>query len=146
MNYYPQKNVLVVFGGRNDDNFANTGDSYLNDVWLLFIDKLTWVRWDKEDAGMPPVPRYSHCAAVLGMSVLIFGGLCDNNYCRADAHCLDMEVLPTYSVLERKHSKPLPILGGKPGLDKSDELADDRSNLESLTYRFPSISGTKPSV
>eukprot|EP01022_Parablepharisma_sp_SALTPOND_P026623 TRINITY_DN644_c0_g1_i1.p2 TRINITY_DN644_c0_g1~~TRINITY_DN644_c0_g1_i1.p2 ORF type:complete len:469 (+),score=15.56 TRINITY_DN644_c0_g1_i1:1707-3113(+) len=94
MNYCPEKNVITIFGGRNDDNYINTGQAYLNDVWVLTLDKLRWIQWDKEDCGIPPEPRYSHCAATIGSSIVIFGGLGEENYCKADIYSLEMEELP----------------------------------------------------
>ncbi len=89
--HYPEKNILILFGGRNDDNYISTGESYLNDVWILTLDRLAWFQWDREDRGAPPVPRYSHCAVALGTSVIVFGGLSEDNYCRSDIYALDME-------------------------------------------------------
>ena len=93
MNYYPEKSILIIFGGRNDENFANSGESNLNDVWILYLEKLTWVEWNLKDyTGVRPVPRYSHCAENLGTSILILGGLSEDNYCRTDVYSLDVEV------------------------------------------------------
>ncbi len=92
MHYYPGNNVLVVFGGRNDANYEKAGTSYMNDVWVLELERLTWVRWDdSESPESPPEGRYSHCSEVLGNSVVVFGGLGEANYCRADVFMLDME-------------------------------------------------------
>ncbi len=91
MNYYPQKDIVVIFGGRNDEHFASSGDEYLDDVWILSLPKLTWTEWTKEGRGSVPVPRYLHCSAVMGESVVVFGGLSADNYCRADVYALDME-------------------------------------------------------
>lgn len=91
MNYYPDKNIIIIFGGRNDDNYVNTGQSYLNDVWILSLDELVWQQWDKEERGSVPIARYSHCSAVLGNSIIIFGGLSEENYCKTDIYSLDME-------------------------------------------------------
>ena len=91
MNYYPDKNIFIVFGGRNDDNFASTGQAYLNDVWILYLEKLRWIHWDKDSYGGVPSPRYSQCSVTLGTSIVFFGGLDEDNYCKADLHTIEME-------------------------------------------------------
>ena len=91
MNYIPQKNIAIVFGGRNDEHFAFSGAAYLNDVWVLSLDRLCWQQWNPGSQASVPVARYSHAAAVIGSAVVVFGGLSDENYCRADIHALDMD-------------------------------------------------------
>lgn len=103
MNYYPEKNIMILFGGRNDDNYVNTGQSYLNDIWVLFLDKLCWQQWDKEDQGSMPIARYSHCSANLGTAIIVFGGLSDENYCKSDVYCLETE-----ASVRLKYEKTLP--------------------------------------
>ncbi len=92
MHYYPDKNIMIIFGGRNDANYQSTLTSYMNDVWVLALEKLTWVRWDAaEGPGCQPEGRYSHCSEMLGSSVVVFGGLGEDNYCKADVYMLEME-------------------------------------------------------
>ena len=89
MNYYADKNILVIFGGRNDLNYKNSAPAYLNDVWLLMLDTLTWVEWQNpEGLHFVPESRYSHCAALLSESLAIFGGLGEDNYCKARVSAL----------------------------------------------------------
>eukprot|EP01022_Parablepharisma_sp_SALTPOND_P009513 TRINITY_DN1394_c0_g1_i2.p1 TRINITY_DN1394_c0_g1~~TRINITY_DN1394_c0_g1_i2.p1 ORF type:complete len:472 (-),score=24.31 TRINITY_DN1394_c0_g1_i2:3555-4970(-) len=91
MNYYSNKGVVILFGGRNDELFSKFGDAYLDDVWVLMLAKLTWVQWNKEGRGAVPVPRYLHCMATIGGSIVVFGGLGTDNYCRSEVYALDME-------------------------------------------------------
>ena len=81
---------MVLFGGRNDENSVTCGTAYLNDVWILTLEKLTWAKWDTKEKLMP-VARYSHCATVIGSSLLIFGGLSEENYCRSSIYALETE-------------------------------------------------------
>eukprot|EP01022_Parablepharisma_sp_SALTPOND_P011682 TRINITY_DN1492_c0_g2_i1.p1 TRINITY_DN1492_c0_g2~~TRINITY_DN1492_c0_g2_i1.p1 ORF type:complete len:660 (+),score=34.59 TRINITY_DN1492_c0_g2_i1:57-1982(+) len=91
MNYYPNRALLIIFGGRNDENYCNdVSQAYLNDVWILDLERMKWIQWDQQEQ-IVPVPRYSHCSVILGPSVLIFGGLSEENYCKADVHVLTLE-------------------------------------------------------
>lgn len=103
MNHYPQKNILILYGGRNDENYEENGESYLSDVWILSLDNLVWRQWDNN--GDIPPPRSFHSAAVIGTSVLIFGGINDQNYCRAIAYTLNMEEMTTRQRMEWNLSK-----------------------------------------
>jgi len=105
MNYYPDKNILIMFGGRNDDNFERTGQNYFNDIWILTLDKLRWIQWEKEECGPIPAPRYSHTSVVLGSAVIIFGGLGEENYCKADIHSLEMEEIASLKILATKEKE-----------------------------------------
>jgi len=91
MNYYPSKEILIIYGGRNDAHYAENNNSYFDDVWILTLIKLSWTRWNKEGNGMMPVPRYLHCAAKLSGALIIFGGLSEQNYCGSDVFALEME-------------------------------------------------------
>jgi len=92
MTYFPQKSILIIFGGRNDEDDENSTMPYLNDVWILTLEKLAWHKWDtKESLLLVPTPRSAHCATILGSSILIFGGLSNENYCKSMIHCLEME-------------------------------------------------------
>lgn len=101
MNYYPQKAMLIIFGGRNDENSNNGGQEYLNDVWILDLENMRWTMWDNKDSmGSIPVARYSHSSAVLGTSIIVFGGLSEENYCKGDVYVLDMERV--YEAVDRR--------------------------------------------
>jgi len=92
MNYYPEKAILVVFGGRNDENFAKSGETYLSDIWILYLERLTWAEWDQREIDGPiPIARYSHATECFGSSVMILGGLSEYNYCKSDVYLLDLD-------------------------------------------------------
>ena len=90
MNYYPDQNIMVIFGGRNDENFSKYGESCLNDVWLLYLEKFIWCKWDPP-CGFIPIARYTHCSELCGHSIMIFGGLSKHNYCNADIYKLELD-------------------------------------------------------
>ena len=82
MNYLPTKGILVVFGGRdNNDCF--------NDVWILSLINFTWIEW--KETKIVPNPRYSHCSAIVGNDIIIFGGLSAEYYCKSDIYILHFE-------------------------------------------------------
>lgn len=91
MNYFAEKSILVVFGGRNDEEYENTGFSCMNDIWILSCERLEWTQWEQhESVGEFPSARYSHTSAVVGKSILIFGGLGDENYSETKIFSIDM--------------------------------------------------------
>lgn len=126
--YVPAKNIAVLFGGRNDENFASTGQSSLNDVWILALEKLTWQEWIIEEKCPAPIPRYSHCAVVMGTSIAIFGGLGEENYCPSDVFCLDFVDLTGQYRFQRMQSK-----------QSVGEYATQKKNTEKDVTRLPNI-------
>ncbi len=144
MSYCPSKAIAVVFGGRNDQQYATSGESYLNDVWILGLEKLSWTRWEN-GAGPVPVPRYSHCAAVMGGSVLIFGGLGEENYCRSDVHALEVESGYRYKVdllqPSRRFSRKM-ISEKDPAAEQDEDAKRDTQIGGGL---LPTIQGTEKS-
>ena len=91
MNYYPNKGILVVFGGRNDENYEMLKTSFLNDIWILWLRDLTWVKWVPKETDYDPEPRYLHCSTNIDGGILVFGGLSENNYCNSVVYVLDIE-------------------------------------------------------
>ena len=117
MNYYPEKSIMVIFGGRNDENFGQYGESFLNDVWILYIETLTWTRWNA-NCSIKPVPRYLHSSEIQGHSLMIFGGLSESNYCRTDVYSLDLD-----------GPKRMPeLINEKKELQKKEIIKDDENN------------------
>eukprot|EP00831_Metopus_contortus_P065443 TRINITY_DN5846_c0_g1_i2.p1 TRINITY_DN5846_c0_g1~~TRINITY_DN5846_c0_g1_i2.p1 ORF type:complete len:430 (+),score=64.55 TRINITY_DN5846_c0_g1_i2:40-1329(+) len=106
MNFYSDRNIIILFGGRNDDNFKSSGKSYLNDVWVLYLEKLCWVFWDKrEGLAEPPEERYSHCSTIFQGAILIFGGLSEENYCKSTLHALELEPVKKTKKYQQKYSR-----------------------------------------
>lgn len=66
---------MVVFGGSSE---AADG-SYLQDLWALDTSALTW-RQVQPASRYSPLPRDSHCAAVLEGRMVVFGGCCGGRY------------------------------------------------------------------
>ena len=80
--FFSERSVLVIFGGRNDAAFEASGSICMNDIWILAADKMEWIEWDiSQSVAEVPESRYAHASAILGRSIVIFGGLNDENYC-----------------------------------------------------------------
>eukprot|EP01138_Halocafeteria_seosinensis_P006050 gb/GECG01006184.1/.p1 GENE.gb/GECG01006184.1/~~gb/GECG01006184.1/.p1 ORF type:complete len:255 (+),score=24.77 gb/GECG01006184.1/:1-765(+) len=80
-------NLLVLFGGHY---FGDGGKfQYLNDVWAIDIDTMTW--HNPKCAGRGPGPRYGHSATVIDYKIYIFGGKGPNKMLYNDLWCLDVE-------------------------------------------------------
>jgi len=123
MNYYPDKSILVIFGGRNDSNLDKYGYSYMNDVWLLFLEKLTWCKWETKYT-LTPIKRHSHCAEITGNMLILFGGLSEENYCNGDVYALDLD-----------GSKRVAIEDEKSCEEKIEEKNEKKVNIKSWLIR-----------
>ena len=100
MSYFQDKQILVIFGGRNDDLFEESGKTCFNDIWILIVEKMEWTQLDIKENISTPAPRYSHSAACIGKSLVIFGGLSDENYCTTQAFSIEIPLF-----LQRKKNE-----------------------------------------
>lgn len=79
MGHYQPLNALVIHGGRNDrtlDSSAREGS--FNDVALLYLETLQWIT--VITSGFERNARFSHCAAIFGTKIIIFGGMSFSSY------------------------------------------------------------------
>ncbi len=77
---------MVVFGGHffaGNDKFE-----YLNETWLLDVEKLNWHKINC--SGEIPSPRYGHSAHILGSRMFIFGGKGPGDTVNKDVYFLDL--------------------------------------------------------
>lgn len=58
---------------------SNDYKQILNDVWMLFLENLTW--YEVKTYGQVPLERFSHASCVIGSQLVIFGGLNGKNFC-----------------------------------------------------------------
>ncbi|CAG9316979.1 unnamed protein product [Blepharisma stoltei] len=123
MVYNDRLNSLVIFGGRID--VANT-TSYtcFNDVYLLKLDNLLWIRVNV--LGSIPTPRSGHCMASSGSRIYIFGGVSNTCYCSSDIYMLEIHpkiVKHLYDDEEKKrvHEKNVEIFRANRVLGKTHE-------------------------
>ena len=76
----------MLFGG----HYFNEGDKfeYLNETWLLDVEKLVWHKITC--SGEIPGPRYGHSAHILGSRMFLFGGKGPNSIVYKDVYFLDL--------------------------------------------------------
>ena len=80
----------MVFGGRCD--FAAKKYNYqqiFSDVWVLFLENLTW--YEAKLTGSIPRERFAHSAAITGTTMIIYGGLNNENFCSTELYCLELD-------------------------------------------------------
>eukprot|EP00921_Rhytidocystis_pertsovi_P016051 GHVQ01025372.1.p1 GENE.GHVQ01025372.1~~GHVQ01025372.1.p1 ORF type:complete len:517 (-),score=73.49 GHVQ01025372.1:546-2096(-) len=65
------KNRIFVFGGHHYDG-KETGFRYFNDLFILDVDKNTWLH--PSCKGTAPSPRYGHTASLVAHRIVFFGG------------------------------------------------------------------------
>jgi hypothetical protein len=65
-------NWLVVYGGRIDTPGMRSVQNF-SDIHILAIKTMTWE--SVQAFGLPPSPRSGHCAASIGTTMYVFGGL-----------------------------------------------------------------------
>ncbi|CAM9634761.1 unnamed protein product [Chrysoparadoxa australica] len=77
---------LVVFGGHR----FNTGNTfiYLNDIWVLDIETMTWQ--EVRCSGELPAPRYGHSCELVGSRMFVIGGKGEKNELYRDVYFLDL--------------------------------------------------------
>ena len=69
----PNKNYIVIQGGRNDEIYAETGYNCFGDINVLDYIKLVWVNVVLQ--GESYIPRYSFCATATDYSIVLVGGI-----------------------------------------------------------------------
>lgn len=68
---------MFVFGGTRTNSDESDNQNY-NDLWMLNLEKVSELRWDKiKSKGKPPAPRHGHSCNNLNNYLIIFGGLGD---------------------------------------------------------------------
>lgn len=77
---------MVVFGG----HYFEGGDAftYLNEIWLLDVNKLMWHK--VVCTGEIPGPRYGHSCHLIGSRMFIFGGKGPKDLVYKDVYFLDL--------------------------------------------------------
>lgn len=97
MNYYPKSKIIIIFGGRNDQNFVTQGSLNLNDISILYVmDKLTWANVNL--SGKVPKGRYSHCSTIMDDKLIIFAGISDCSLCGSEIGELELNQIETAKI------------------------------------------------
>jgi len=105
-NFIPKKNILIVFGGRNDQEYEAMGTICMDDIWILSVETLEWTEWNRPNTiERGPEARYSHATAVLENSVVVFGGLSESCYC--DASLFEISMVKKNTINKIKKLDPI---------------------------------------
>jgi tRNA wybutosine-synthesizing protein 3 len=71
-NRYTSSAVMYVFGGYATDKSGTSNKGYLNDLYELHLDTLTWK--SAKQSGLPPSPRSRFRMASHNNAIYLFGG------------------------------------------------------------------------
>ncbi len=96
MSFYEEGNFLIVYGGRND----NIESSALNDIYLLELQKLEWIKVIVySDSNIDVYNRCGHASLVYSIycdqvvnKLIIFGGMNNLNYIRSSFFILNLGI------------------------------------------------------
>ncbi len=106
MIYYAELGIIILYGGRNDDYFKNTGSSCPDSIYILnLVDQLSWSKVDV--SGSIPSPRYCFGSTLFGDRMYIFGGLNDSNYCNSDLYFLKINSVTLIKKEDREEQKSI---------------------------------------
>ena len=81
-------NMLVIYGGRNNNVYSNKLSPVLEDFYTLQLETLTWVA--VRVSGIYGSGRCAHISGVAGTSLIIFGGINFNVYCKSELNIIEM--------------------------------------------------------
>lgn len=80
---YDTLGLIIVYGGRNDQ-LLNSGDcENFNQISVLSLELMAWMAISNTGSTLS-MPRYHHAAAIVGDSMVIFGGLEPEGYANDD--------------------------------------------------------------
>jgi len=79
----------------------------LNDVWVFFLENLTW--YEAKTSGSIPRERFSHCAAIVGTQLIIFGGLNSENFLNSELYALELDPYHSKRVTNDEKMRKMPI-------------------------------------
>ncbi|CAD8151919.1 unnamed protein product [Paramecium pentaurelia] len=86
MNYLEQYQIIVIYGGKNDDLNVN---GFLNDIHLLDMKTLTWI--NVEIKGSQVAGRCGHSAACIESKLYIFGGCNYSGFLKSDLLIIELD-------------------------------------------------------
>ena len=126
MIYSEKINILVVYGGKNDQMH----NGVFNDIYTLDLGKLSWI--NVVNVGTDGLKRFSHVCGIFGTKMLVFGGLNATAYTSPQVHVLELDQ-PTVNRLEKdcsitKFRNNFPLL--KMGVDymcPEETIADSQN-------------------
>ena len=85
MNFYPNLDLIVIHGGRNDK--INIG--FFNDFYVLDLETMNWIQ--PQFGGEIPFERSEHQSIVIGNRMIIFGGVSSGSLMNFDFEVMNLE-------------------------------------------------------
>ena len=73
INYISDLSILVIYGGRDDKGDKSNGGVVLNDVWILKLDRLEYLKL-KLGGEIISTGRFSHSSLACGSQLIVIGG------------------------------------------------------------------------
>jgi N-acetylneuraminic acid mutarotase len=137
MVYDQRSNYIMIFGGRIDVPQTVTYTCF-NDLYLLCMNRLMWVR--VKVMGDIPTARSGHSAEVIGSNLYIFGGVSNTCYCSSDMYVLEINS-KLVNILLRKDQKKKQFL-----MDVENYKARKISKKKSTVSRDSSRNHSRHSV
>jgi len=128
-------NMLIIYGGRNDNLYGEKKAHILGDFYTLQLDTLTWV--SVTNYGLNGDPRYSHVSIIAGTKLVIFGGLSFNHYCSSDINIIEtnqatIKKLVKSGKISLLNNSPFEI--NKNFVDDQEKEQDSESELGIVTF------------
>ena len=144
---------IVTFGGHYFE--GNDKFKYLDETWLLDVEKLAWFKM--KCSGLIPGPRYGHSAHIFGSRMFIFGGKGPDGIAYKDVFFLDLvewiwvPVTPITAGPSSRFYHASEVVGRKMvvhgGWDGSDVLSDMWIfDTDSFSWMQPKTAGFEPTA
>ena len=122
LNFYEKGNMLIVHGGRSNNQENENG---LNDTYILNLYYLSWTQVEYFNNKFIVSPRYYHQCVIYNDNLYIFGGMTGNNYIGSELTVIDLNS-------NLKCNKEKIILDMKK--QKSDILEEKTNNQKKNSY------------
>jgi hypothetical protein len=87
MEFYKDKAILIIAGGRND----KIPEIVLNDIWLLKLENMEYQQVIVQNETLV-IPRHNHASALYGSKLCLFGGI--NEKMMLSLDCQEIEFDP----------------------------------------------------
>ena len=106
LNYYEKGNILIIHGGRSNNNGSENG---LNDTFIFDLYHLIWTQVEYFNYKYNVTPRYFHQSVIYGGNLYIFGGMNGNKYVGSELEIIDLnsnsKCLKEKIILENQQKK-----------------------------------------
>jgi len=89
--FYEPLGLLIIYGGKNEFLYGETGDICFNDIRILNLEMMYWSHTSSYGL-IPRVGRYLHAAAILDSKMWIFGGVEMKSYSNEDLKIVELSI------------------------------------------------------